>query len=329
MRHLTLTEYGTRLQLSGGRVIVHQKDEVAGEFPLNRIKTISVLDKGVSLSSNLLSDIAARGIRFFIIDFRKRAVTSVSGVHRHAVVEVRKKQFLAAESETGQHLCRKFIHGKLRNQRAVLLYFSKYLKANDSQKFEILNDAAAKLEKSAENAYGELSAGGWRSELLGIEGNGAAIYWKALRETRLLPESFKGRTGRGATDSVNQALNLGYSVLESYIWHSLENAGLEIYSGFLHTDRPGKPSLVIDLMEEYRAWVVDRTVIKKRSALAESEQLTNDLKKDIIAEIHETFDKKYPYRKGKYRLENILQRQAYRLAGSFFEKEYKPYLFKW
>lgn len=329
MRHLTLTENGTRLSLSGGRVIVYQKEDVAGEFPLNRIKTISVLDRGVSLSSNLLSDLSARGIRFFIIDFRGRAVVSVSGIHRHAVVEIRKKQFQAAESETGRELCRKFIYAKLRNQRAVLLYFSKYLKETDPDKYTLLLDASEKLEKASESCEGSLSSGGWRSELLGIEGNGAAVYWKALRESGLLPDSFKGRVGRGATDSVNQALNLGYTVLESYVWHALENAGLEIYSGFLHTDRPGKPSLVIDLMEEYRAWVVDRTVIKKRSVLSGLDSISTEIKKSIISEIHETFDKKYPYKKGKYRLESILQRQAYRLAASFFDKEYKPYLFKW
>ena len=125
-------------------------------------------------------------------------------------------------------------------------------------------------------------------------------------------------------------LNLGYAVLGSYILNAVINAGLEPYLGIMHATRSGKMALVLDLMEEYRAWVVDRAVIKLRSRSEGKRALDVDLKKDLITEIQNTCAKKYLYRRKKHKLEHIIQRQVYRLCGHFYgEKTYKPYLFKW
>src|SRR5438477_161295 len=70
-----------------------------------------------------------------------------------------------------------------------------------------------------------------------------------------------GRETRGAVDPLNSALNYGYGVLYAQVEQALILAGLDPYAGFLHADRPGKPSLVLDLIEEVRQTVVDRTVI--------------------------------------------------------------------
>ena len=145
-----------------------------------------------------------------------------------------------------------------------------------------------------------------------------------------LPPSFRSREGRGSQEIGNSMLNLGYAVLSSYIFNAVINAGLEPFLGFYHVQRPGKPSLILDLIEEYRAWVVDRSVIKLRSTALDYKKLDPDLKKQLISEIQKTLTKKYLYKKKKIRLENIIQRQIYRLSGHFQEQQkYTPYLFKW
>ena len=122
----------------------------------------------------------------------------------------------------------------------------------------------------------------------------------------------------------------GYSILEKFCWSALENAGLELYAGLLHVDRPGKPSLVLDFMEEYRAWVVDRNIIKLRARLGKETSLTPDLKTEIINGIDATMSAFITHRGKKVRLENIMQRQAYRLAGAMTDgKRYKSIRFKW
>ncbi len=118
--------------------------------------------------------------------------------------------------------------------------------------------------------------------------------------------------------------------MSSYVLNAIINSGLEPYLGVLHSNRPGKMALVLDIMEEYRAWVVDRAVIKLRAKTAQKEKLDLSLKKDLISEIQKTCRKKYSYRKKKHKLEHIIQRQTYRLCGHFYEENtYKPYLFKW
>jgi CRISPR-associated endonuclease Cas1 len=69
-----------------------------------------------------------------------------------------------------------------------------------------------------------------------------------------------GREHRGAVDPVNSALNYGYGMLYNQVQHALLLAGLDPYAGFVHVDRPGKPSLVLDAIEEFRQPIVDRTV---------------------------------------------------------------------
>ena len=166
--------------------------------------------------------------------------------------------------------------------------------------------------------------------LLGFEGASANAYFQGLREVRLFSPSFVRREGRGSQEINNAMLNLGYAVLSSYILNAIVNAGLEPYQGIMHARRPGKMSLVLDIMEEYRAWVVDRAVIKLRAQSKGKTQLTSGLKKILIQEIQKTCAKKYKYRKKRQKLEHIIQRQVYRLCGHFYgEQSYRPYLFKW
>jgi CRISPR-associated protein Cas1 len=72
---------------------------------------------------------------------------------------------------------------------------------------------------------------------------------------------FTGRNRRPPLDSVNALLSFGYTLLANDLRSSLECVGLDPYVGFLHADRPGRPSLALDLMEEFRAPFVDRLVL--------------------------------------------------------------------
>ena len=171
----------------------------------------------------------------------------------------------------------------------------------------------------------------WRVIFNGHEGQCAAVYWNALKDSHLLPTSFCSREGRGSLEITNAALNYGYTILQSYVWSVLDNAGFELYAGLLHADRPGKPALVLDFMEEYRAWVVDRNIIKMRQRLDGKKELDKELKSKIIAAIDGTVATAFPYRQKKVRLENIMQRQAYRLAACMIDvhKTYRGMKFRW
>lgn len=335
MKHIAIAEYGTFLGLRGERLILKNERDVIKELPLNRLSTICVLKNGVSFSSDLMLACGARGIKFFIFDEYAREVVCLAGGQLHAVAKLRDAQFSFNKTEKKLLLSKTIIVGKIKNQKAVLSYFRKYISKKEdgfSQKalYEI-EKAILTIQNiliNLNNYQPSLKSG--IPPLLGYEGAASQAYFSALIESKFFPSSFKKREGRGANDIVNQMLNYGYGILSTYIWHCLINSGLEVYEGFLHSQRAGKPSLVLDMMEEFRPWVIDRTLIKLRDYVSNHEAFTKKLRILFVNEIQSTIDKKFLYKGSKLRLESIMQRQMYRLCGEFYgTKTYKPYIFKW
>ncbi|ANU65871.1 CRISPR-associated endonuclease Cas1 [Turicimonas muris] len=335
MRHLTISSVGSFVGLKGNLLVVKEDNRVIYEAPLSRLRTVR-LERHIALSSDLVLACAARGIKLVFLDWRGVGVSELSGTYQHAVVKVRKSQFDFINSENSCSLAQEVIKTKIKNQRAVLLYFSKYLCKKGLPAGKLLKDKADDINPLL-NAISSINTKEteWRDRLLGIEGRVSVHYWQALRDTHLLPSTFTNREGRGAQEITNAALNYAYAILQSYVHSALANAGLELYAGFLHVDRPGKPSLALDLMEEYRAWVVDRTIIKMKSCLEKGEDenrqlLDKNLKKQISDNIDAVMSGLVLYKGKKCRLENVLQRQVYRLCATFVgQKRYKGLTFKW
>ncbi len=331
MRHLTICDYGCFIGVTSNRLVVKSKDGTYIETPLSRLRSICIEKQGISVSSDLVYACAARGIRIFFLDWRNIAVAALSALNQHGVVAVRIAQLRCINSVFACDIAIQIIYCKLRNQRAVLLYFSKYLNKTKPEISAILQDASKQLASISKKIISIESDGKieWRETLLGYEGVGASIYWNAIRQSGLFPRSFEKREGRGAIEITNAALNYGYTILESYVWSALDNAGLELYAGIFHKDVVGRASLVLDVMEEYRAWVVDRNIIKLRSQL-EEKSLTPVIKKKIIDSIDNTMITKIKWHSKNVKLENVMQRSVYRLVNSFVEgKPYRGIKFKW
>ena len=318
MKHLVICDYGAFLGLDSHRLAVRQDDETR-YYPLNRLCTVAIAKRGVSVSSDLIEAFSSRGIKLFFLDFRGVVHSAILGQSQHGVVAVRMAQMTFCQRDT-LSLSKQIVTAKIKNQRAVLNHLNKY------HRHPALQSAAVELLFNVDKAKQTRNI----ETLLGFEGASANAYFQGLRKTELFSSSFSKREGRGSQEINNAMLNLGYAVLSSYILNAIINSGLEPYLGIMHGQRPGKMALVLDLMEEYRAWVVDRAVIKLRTRSEGKKMLDTDLKKALIAEVQHTCSKKYLYRKKKHKLEHIIQRQVYRLCGHFYgDKTYKPYLFKW
>ena len=318
MKHLIISDYGIYLGLEAGRLVVKNKED-RKYFPLNRLATVSIAKRGVSFSSDLIEHFSLRGIKLFFLDFRGVAHSMLVGANQHAVVQARINQYKYIEANA-LDISIRLITAKIKNQRATLSYFNKHHKSINLQK------AIDELKRSTQIIKNAKTL----NDVLGYEGYAANIYFSALAQDKFLSESFANREGRGSQEIANSMLNFGYAILSSYILNSITNAGLEPYLGFLHQKRPGKMSLVLDLMEEYRAWVVDRVVIKLREQYKNKKYLDTKLKSALISQIQATIAKRYIYKGKRLKLEHIIQRQIYRLSGEFAgEHKYKPYIFKW
>ncbi len=331
MKHIAITEYGSMLGIRGARLVIKERGTMVAEHALSRIKSVLIAKSGVSVSSNCVIALTARGIKLFVTDFKGEIVSCLYDVYSHGTVSVRKNQFDFVSSSEVSKLASILIQSKLRGQYAVLKYFSKYKTETYKERPEILSSAAEKIkvivEQIRENQFVRPN---WKERLMGYEGTAARIYWQALVDCHYFNSLFKGRRGRGAQDITNKALNYGYAILSTIVSNAIINAGLELYVGILHSSVPGKPALLLDLMEEYRAVVVDKAVIKIRFLLDDHKDLNADLKKRLIKEIYISVNRRHLYNGRKIKLESIIQRQLYRLAATFCKKrKYKSITHKW
>ncbi|MFW6296574.1 MAG: type I-D CRISPR-associated endonuclease Cas1d [Halothece sp.] len=167
---------------------------------------------------------------------------------------VRKAQWLAAgESPQAVHLVRGFVRGKLKNYRNVLLR-----RARESSNVNL----TAGLKK-LDHALTPIETTGTINSLRGLEGAGSAAYFGCFNT--LIKNSqfqFTARSRRPPTDPVNSLLSLGYALLRHDIQSAVNIVGFDPYLGYLHVERYGRPSLALDLMEEFRPLVVDAVVLK-------------------------------------------------------------------
>lgn len=321
-----------------GRLRVSLNGKTVREAPIMHLQQVVIVANGVAVSSDVFHICAEEGIPIHFIDGLDRPSASVYSAGLTGTVLTRRAQLTAYTDQRGIHVAKAFVHGKLENQRNLLRYMAKNRKETAPEIFTDLTERAqlvADHQDELARVKGE-RIDEVREIILSIEGRAASIYWKAVR--LLIPEemAWPGRETRGATDSFNMMLNYGYGVLYSQVERSLVLAGLDPYGGFLHADRPGRVSLVMDLIEEFRQPVVDRTMIglvTRGMELARDEdgRIESATRKRIAEKILERMESSEPYEGKRQPIRCILQSQARHLATYVRgEREaYEPFLAGW
>lgn len=329
VQHLVIDQYGAFLGKHSERLIVTKGDEKLAQAPLIHLESVVIANQGVSLSAEAVRECTERGIPIFFISGTGTAYASLYSAGLTGTVATRRAQLEAFKDLRGLQLVLAFGMGKLHNQSTLLKYMAKYRKEADPALFEELRlcsdevlDHLIEMEKVKyypEYQDGTVTVNDLRHELMGMEGRAAQKYWKAVKLT--LPEKygFTGRTGRGATDPINSSLNYGYGILYGQIERSLVLAGLDPFAGFLHVDRPGKPSLTLDFIEEFRPVVVDRAIFglaNKNVSIDFDEHhlLTKETRRMLAGKINERLDAEAPFEGKRHPLRAIIQMQARHLA---------------
>ena len=319
--HLVVDEYGSFVSKKQGRLRVTVKQEKRVEAPLMHLETVLISSHGVSLSADVMAACAEQGIPIHVIDRRGAPQASMYASALLGTVQTRRAQLLAYSGERGLEAARALALGKIRNQSTLLKYIAKYRKEREPAIYDDLREAAtAVLEHEQElmRLAGD-SIDDVRDRMLSAEGRAAKRYWAGVKLIAPPELAWPGRLGRGATDPLNMALNYGYGVLYGEVERSLVLAGLDPYGGFLHTDRPGKPSLVLDMIEPFRAPTVDRTVLAmlgKGTAIKLDDQgrLELETRRTLAEKVHQRLDAPARYQGKRVSLRAILQSQGRELA---------------
>lgn len=260
---LYVTTPDAYLSKDGQNVVVSVDREEKFRIPIINIEGIVTFGY-MGASPGLMRLCMENGVSLTFLSPNGRFVGRLQGPVRGNVL-LRKEQYrIADDEERSLHFARLFIAGKIQNYRATLQRFIR-----DNGDNEDVVNAVKSLEYSKQRALRAMSS----SQLIGEEGDAANVYFGVFPELILNQKSdfvFHGRNRHPPKDKVNAMLSFVYTLLANETASALESVGLDPYVGFLHTLRPGRTSLALDLMEEMRAYLGDRLVL----SLINRKQLT-------------------------------------------------------
>jgi len=264
---LILETPGTRVSKRQGMIKLSVPDKPNKEVAIREVESI-IMGNGVQITSQALKALSS-----YAVNIVYTSLGTPYGIYTPfanvGTVFTRRQQLAAYEDFRGIHLATQFVYATLENKRRLLKYFAKNRKKSNPKKYRRLRHASNRIEEAVSKLLKfskTLSKGDkiyhHRQKLMGIEGFVAKIYFRELGALFPLGIKTQKRTRRPPKDPLNSLLSLGYTVLQGHITTAIAAAGLELYGGYLHSDRSGKPSLALDLLEEFRQPVIDRLVTK-------------------------------------------------------------------
>lgn len=229
-----VTKQGSQVRTDGGRIVVWDVEGDDGElasYPKNKLDTINVFG-GVNFSTPFVAEANEHGI--VLNYFTRNGKYRGSFVpEKNTIAEVRRAQY-ALSTEEELAIAKSMIAGKIRNQRTLL-----------SRKGVTGTDVLKDLGIRVENAR-------TKDDLRGTEGEAAERYFNRLDETLVDGWTFEKRTKRPPEDHINSLLSLTYVFMKNECMSALRQYNLDPFLGVLHADRHGRPSLALDLEEEFR-----------------------------------------------------------------------------
>lgn len=254
---LYVTTPNSYIALDGEALSIIRDEEPTRHIPLLNLDGVITFGY-TGASPAALRACAERGIEFSFFTESGRFLARVSG-NPCGNVLLRKAQYRFSDSEAESlKIARNFLTGKLFNSRWVIERAIRDYKLRlDTEK---LSSASHYIAERISDVGTAVSL----DELRGFEGEAASMYFSVFDDLILQQKdsfSFKGRNKRPPLDNVNAMLSFAYTLLAHDCASALNSVGLDPYVGFLHRDRPGRTSLALDLMEEFRSVLADRFVL--------------------------------------------------------------------
>lgn len=261
MKHLLNTLYVTTqssyLARDGETVLVRQGKETKLRIPIHTLSGIVCFGQ-VSCSPPLLGLCGSRGVTVSFLSEQGKFLARVHGPVSGNVL-LRREQYRQADSqEKSAGIARFIVAAKISNSRTALLRAAR--EHENPEASAALSEVATTLSRSLQALSSDLPL----ESIRGIEGDAARNYFSVFDHFITAQKDsfyFLERTRRPPMDPMNALLSFLYTLLVHDVSSALEGVGLDPAVGFLHRDRPGRPSLALDLMEELRPMLADRVAL--------------------------------------------------------------------
>ncbi len=247
--YLYITEHGAVMGLDGGYFVVHYKDGLVRHIPKETLESVALFGN-VTITSACTAELLKRDIPVSYFSPKGAYFGRLHSTRNDNVFRLKKQIFLSEDAVFPLELSKRLVTAKINNQIILLKRYSRHSEKKPEQQIKMMQIMLAKV-------MNVLSP----EELMGYEGTAARSYFDGLSEL-IQPEfAFKGRNRMPPKDPFNSMLSLGYTLLMYEIYGELENKGFTPYCGFMHKDREHHPTLASDMMEEWRAVIVDSVVL--------------------------------------------------------------------
>ncbi len=255
MSTLYLTQPGAQLHKEHERLLVKRGDEVLEAVPLIKVDQVVLMGRGVGITTSALHALTRKGVDIVYLSGSGRYVSRVIGAeHKHG--RLRHQQSLSAsDPQFALQVAQDIVRGKIVNQRALVQRHAE--RANWAGRALAAMDDMARRVESARDL----------DQLRGMEGQAAKEYFGLMRRMLRPPSeggswNFDRRAYYPPTDPVNALLSFTYSLVLRDMTTACELIGLDPYLGFFHAIDYGRPSMALDLMEEFRPIVADSLVME-------------------------------------------------------------------
>ncbi len=299
-----VTKQGTQVRTDEGRIVVwdvdadEDEDPELATYPKEKLETINVFG-GVNFTTPFVAEANEHGIvlNYFTQNGKYRGSFVPE---KNTIAEIRRAQYALGCTEE-LAIAKEMIAAKIRNQRTLL-------SRKDVHGTDVLKD----LGERARNASN-------KDDLRGTEGEAAERYFDRLDETLASGWTFEKRTKRPPEDHVNSLLSLTYTFMKNEAMSALREYNLDPFLGILHADRHGRPSLALDLEEEFRPIFCDAFVTRlinrgvfTHDDFTKDNQLSDDAFKTYLSKFDDFMQEEltHPYFEYKVTRRKAVRQQA-------------------
>jgi len=261
MRKLLNTLYITNpnayLSKDGENIVVKVDEEETVRRPIHILESIICFNYN-GMSPALMKLCADHGVTVSFVNQFGTFLGRVQGEVNGNVLLRRTQYRIADNADKSLEISRNFIIGKVVNGRKII---NRALRDHSAV---VNNELLLEVQDKMLNSIDKIKNSSTADELRGIEGEIAKTYFQGINELVLQQKEsffFIERSRRPPRDNLNALMSYAYTLLTHEMESALETVGLDPYVGFFHTDRPGRVSLALDMIEELRAYMADRFVI--------------------------------------------------------------------
>lgn len=333
-----ISEFGTSVRKRGARFLISRGADNIEEVAASRAERIILPVRGASISTDAIALAIERDVPVYFSYYNGRPLAYLMPAKGKEMAKIRRAQYTAS-SRTRASLVKGFVTGKIQNQQAFLqkkIRNRRNTLASSKEQYMLVLDQLARVVEAINTLADNKET--LVSDAMVLEAHAASKYWMSIGT--IIPERYKfpGRKKRGASDAVNRLLNYGYGILRNEVWSAITYAGLDPFGGFLHADKSSRPSLVFDLMEEFRAPIVDSVVIRllceknmPLRRITEENGLSQWARTQLIQAIAECLSSPVKYQGKSVRMSVVIAKQAEQVAHVLRDRNrrYEPFLRRW